>query len=165
MRYRLATEDDLPSICTLGEEVNAVHHRAFPEIFAGPGEHDRDAAHWLSSIGKEFSITFVAEEAGEILGFVNVSIVNESHSLLQPMRFGRVGSVSVTKERRGQGIGPALMSLAQDWVAQNGGVEVRLNVWAFNSHALHLYEELGYEVRSHFLAKRLPSGNMSFTAG
>jgi GNAT superfamily N-acetyltransferase len=66
--------------------------------------------------------------------------------------------VSVTEKRRGEGLGRVLMNLAQDWVLQNGGSEVRLNVWAFNSHALHLYEELGYEVRSHFLAKRLPSG-------
>ncbi|MCK9189891.1 GNAT family N-acetyltransferase [Acidithiobacillus sp.] len=158
MRYREATPDDLPSICTLGEEVNAVHHRAFPDVFAGPGKHDRDAAHWLNSIGKDSAITFVAEEDGKVLGFVNVSMANESHSLLQPMRFGRVGSISITEERRGQGIGPALMKLAQDWVAQHGGSEVRLNVWAFNAHALHLYEELGYEIRSLFLAKRLPSG-------
>ena len=158
MHYREATQDDLPSICTLGEEVNAIHHRAFPDIFAGPGEHDRDAAHWLSSIGKDHAITILAEENGKILGFVNVSIVNESHSLLHPMRFGRVGSVSITEGRRGQGIGRALMKLAQDWVAQHGGMEVRLNVWTFNSHALHLYEELGYEIRSLFLAKRMPSG-------
>ena len=61
MRYREATQDDLPGICTLGEEVNAIHHHAFPDIFAGPGMHDRDAVHWLSSIGKEHAITIVAE--------------------------------------------------------------------------------------------------------
>ncbi len=155
--YREATESDLSSICALGEEVNAVHHHAFPEIFAGAGKPDRDATHWLNNIGKQEATTFVAEEAATVVGFVNVSMVNESHSLLQPMRFGRIGSVSVKEDRRGHGIGRELMALAQEWVARNGGVEVRLNVWAFNSHALRLYEELGYEVRSHFLAKRLAS--------
>jgi len=48
------------------------------------------------------------------------------------------------------------MKLAQDWVSRRGGAEVRLNVWAFNAHALHIYEELGYETRSLFLVKRLP---------
>lgn len=165
MRYRQATAADLLDICALGEEVNAIHHRAFPDVFAGPGAHDRDAAYWLSSLEKESATTFVAEEDSNLLGFVNVSIVDESHSLLQPMRFGRVGSVCVTKDRRGQGIGPALMRLAQDWVSQHGGVEVRLNVWAFNAHALHLYEELGYEVRSLFLAKRLPSSAQDGASG
>jgi hypothetical protein len=79
--YRVATEADLPAICALGEEVNAIHHRAFPDVFAGPGKHDRDAAHWLSYIGKEGATTFVSEEAGELLGFVNVNIVTATNAL------------------------------------------------------------------------------------
>ena len=156
--YREATPSDLPSICALGEEVNSVHHRAFPEVFAGTGAPDRDAAHWLSSIGKEAATTFVAEDAGDVVGFVNVSMVIESHSLLQPMRFGRVGSVSVTEAMRGKGIGRSLMNQAQEWVAERDGTELRLNVWAFNAHALHMYEELGYEIRSHALVKQLQGG-------
>jgi len=155
--YRQATESDLSAICALGEEVNAIHHRAFPQIFAGAGEIDRDAAHWMASIGQLDATTFVAEESGSLVGFVNVSIVTESHSLLQPMRFGQVGSVGITEHKRGQGIGRELMALAQDWVSRRGGVEVRLNVWAFNSHALHVYKELGYEIHSFFLVKRLLS--------
>ena len=156
--YREATEPDLYAICALGEEVNAIHHQAFPQVFASAGEIDRDSAHWMNSIGKQDATTFVAEESGLLVGFVNVSIVTESHSLLQPMRFGRVGSVVITEHKRGQGIGRELMKLAQDWVSRRGGVEVRLSVWAFNSHALHVYEELGYEIRSFFLVKRLPGG-------
>ncbi len=95
------------------------------------------------------------DASGALVGFVTVSLVSESHSLLQPMRFGRAGSVGVTESRRGQGIGRELMQRAQNWVLQRGGAEVRLNVWAFNAHALHLYEELGYEVRSLFLVKAL----------
>jgi ribosomal protein S18 acetylase RimI-like enzyme len=153
--YREATEADLQAICALGEEVNAVHHAAFPAIFAGPGPADRDAAHWRSSIGRDDATTFVAEVSGSLVGFVTVSIVSESHSLLRPMRFGRVGSVGITASQRGRGIGRELMQRAQDWVARQGGVEMRLNVWAFNTHALHVYEELGYEVRSLFLVKAL----------
>jgi ribosomal protein S18 acetylase RimI-like enzyme len=156
--YREATEPDLSAICALGQEVNGIHYQAFPQVFASAGEIERDAAHWMSSIGKQDATTFVAEESGSLVGFVNVSIVTESHSLLQPMRFGRVASVGITEHKRGLGIGRELMALAQDWVAHRGGVEVRLDVWAFNSHALHVYEELGYEVRSFILAKPLPRG-------
>ena len=156
--YREATDADIAAICALGEEVNAVHHRAFPQIFAGAGERDRDAAHWMNSIAKQDATTFVVEEFKTIVGFVNVSIVNESHTLLQPLRFGRVGSVGVHEQRRGEGIGRELMRQAQEWASRRGGVEVRLNVWAFNSQALRMYEELGYETRSLFLAKQLPSG-------
>ncbi|MCI2262129.1 GNAT family N-acetyltransferase [Xanthomonas indica] len=156
--YREAMESDLRAICALGEEVNALHHEAFPHIFAGAGDADRDAVHWNSSIGRDDATTFVAETQGVVVGFVTVGMVTESHSLLQPMRFGRVGSIGITRRHRGQGIGPALMQRAHDWVALRGGVEMRLNVWAFNTHALHVYEELGYEVRSLTLVKPLAGG-------
>ncbi|MBO9875161.1 MULTISPECIES: GNAT family N-acetyltransferase [Xanthomonas] len=158
LTYREAIASDLPAICALGDEVNALHHAAFPQVFAGAGAADRNAAHWTRSIGQDDATTFVAEAQGVLVGFVTVGIFAESHSLLQPMRFGRVGSVGITQSHRGRGIGPALMQHAHDWVARRGGVEMRLNVWAFNTHALHVYEELGYEVRSLTLVKPLTSG-------
>jgi len=144
--YREAKESDLPAICALGQEVNALHHSQFPAVFAGPGAHDRDAALWRASIGKEDAAIFVAEDGSVVVGFVSVSVTTEAHTLLQPMRFGKVGSVSVTQSCQGQGVGRQLMNLAHEWVVQRGGTEVRLNVWKFNAKAIGLYEELGYEV-------------------
>lgn len=157
LAYRRASESDLPAICALGEEVNAIHHRAFPHIFAGPGAAERDRMHWASSVAREDAQTFVAEESGRVVAFVNVGMVNELNTLLEPLCFGRVGSVSVTESMRGQGIGRQLMRLVHEWVKERGGHEVRLNVWAFNEHALRLYKELGYEVRSVNLAKVIAS--------
>lgn len=162
--YREATDKDIHAICCLGEEVNAVHHHAFPQIFASAGEPDRDAAHWMNSIAKDGATTFLAEDVNAVVGFVSVGIFNEPHTLLQPLLFGRVGSVGVAQQRRGQGIGRELMRRAHEWVFSKGGVEVRLDVWAFNSQALRLYEELGYEVRSLLLAKQLPSEAKSMEA-
>ncbi len=151
--YRVATESDLPALCALGEEVNAIHHRALPHVFAGPGAADRDLSYWSSALTNPESVIFVAEEAGRVIAFVNVSMVNESRSLLQSLRFGRVGSVSVTQDKRGQGIGRELLRRVHEWVGERGGHEVRLMVSSFNQHALHVYEDLGYEVRSFNLAK------------
>lgn len=92
-----------------------------------------------------------------VVGFISVSVATEAHSLLKPVRFGKIGSVCVTPSWQGHGIGRQLMSLAQQWVAERGGDEVRLHVWKFNAKALRLYEELGYEVRSHTLAKAVRS--------
>jgi ribosomal protein S18 acetylase RimI-like enzyme len=151
--YRQATGNDLAALCALGQEVNALHHAQFPALFAGPGAPDRDARHWGASLGQEDAVVFVAEEEAVIVGFISVSVATESHSLLKPVRFGKIGSVCVTPSWQGHGIGRQLMSLAQQWVAERGGDEVRLHVWKFNAKALRLYEELGYEIRSHTLAK------------
>jgi ribosomal protein S18 acetylase RimI-like enzyme len=90
-----------------------------------------------------------------VIGFVNATIVIESHSLLQPFKFARVGSVSIAANSRHRGIGRQLMSMVEHWAAAQGASDVRLNVWAFNGPARHLYEELGYEVRSLLMGKAL----------
>ena len=155
--YRPALKTDLRAICALGYEVNSLHHCAFPHIFAGPGPAERDLAHWASSMETEGSETFVAEDEDQVVGYLTVTIATESHSFAQPLKFGRVGTVSVAASQRGLGIGPELMRLSHAWVKERGGHEVRLNVWAFNEHALHVYRELGYEVRSFNLAKVVAS--------
>jgi ribosomal protein S18 acetylase RimI-like enzyme len=156
IRYREATVADLDAICTLGMQVNLLHHEVFPRVFAGPADPRRDAAHWAASIAQPMAATFVAEPQGAALaGFVTVAVGDETHSLLQPQRNGRVGTLGVAPEWRGQGVGRALMRRAQDWASAHGAIELRLNVWAFNENALRLYGELGYEVRMHTLAKPL----------
>lgn len=150
--YRSAVQDDLPAICALGEEVNAIHHEAYPHVFAGRGKPDRDLAHWAASLGGDGSQLFVAEVDCRVVGFVTVAVITESHSLLQPLRFGRIGSASVAQRFRGRGIGSGLIRQAHDWVQAHGGHEIRLTVWAFNEAARRLYEELGYEIRSLNLA-------------
>jgi len=154
--YREATPDDLHGICTLGMQVNVLHHETFPQLFAPPADPLRDAAHWASSIAQPAATSFVAEHSpGHLAGFVTVAVVDETHSLMQPMRFARVGTLGVTPEWRGHGIGRALMEHAQEWAAARGALELRLNVWAFNDTAQNLYRELGYELRLLTLAKPL----------
>ena len=156
VQYREAIESDLPAICALGMEVNTLHHEAFPRHFAAPADPLRDSAHWAASLAQPTATTFVAELApGQLAGFVTVAVQDEAHSLLQPMRIGRIGTVGVTAEWRGHGMGRALMQQAQDWAQSRGATELRLQVWAFNEAARRLYEELGYELRLLTLAKPL----------
>lgn len=152
---RDATMADLPSICALGQEVNLLHHDAWPEIFAGPSDPERDRTLWAQSIDGPQVATFVEERFGEVVAFITVSVVDESHSLLQPMRYARVGSVCVAANLRGQGIGRILMTHAEQWAFARGATDMRLNVWTFNRSAMDFYAELGYVVRSQLLGKPL----------
>jgi ribosomal protein S18 acetylase RimI-like enzyme len=152
---RLATTADINAICQLGDEVNALHHDNAPSLFAAPGDPHRHAAHWLSTLDKTDTATFVAEMDAVVVGFVTVLVVAESHSLLQPLRFARIGTVGVTASHRGQGTGKALMVCAQAWAQAQGATELRLTVGAFNTGAVRLYEALGYEVRTHQFFKAI----------
>ena len=152
---RLASLEDLPAICALAEDLAALHHAAWPEVFAPASGGDRDAPHWRDSIAGPGRAAFLAQDGGEPVGFVTVASGDESHSLLQPARWARVNSICVLERARGQGVGKALMARAEAWAHAEGAEEIRLVVWAFNARAVRLYEELGYAVRAHAMGKTL----------
>jgi ribosomal protein S18 acetylase RimI-like enzyme len=152
---REATAEDLPVICVLGQEVNLLHHEAWPQVFAAPSDPSRDAPHWQQSIASPNATTFLAEHSEQVIAFITVFFVTDSSPLLQPTPFARIGSICVAAQVRGRGIGRALMAQAERWAFERGATDLRLNVWAFNQAALRFYEELGYEVRLHSLGKAL----------
>ena len=57
---------------------------------------------------------------------------------------------------RGKGVGRQLMQSAHEWIENQGGIQLRLTVGSFNTGAIHLYEELGYEIESHNFIRTLP---------
>lgn len=156
--YRRAAGDDLHAICVLGQVVNAMHHAAWPDLFAGAADPARDASHWRASIDGERSAAFVAVAGDDLAGFVTVAWVDETSSLLLPVRLARVNTLCVDPTRQRRGIGRALMARAEQWATQAGALEVRLSVWSFNRHARDLYAALGYDERSSTLGKRLERG-------
>ncbi len=95
-------------------------------------------------------------EGGVHQGFVTATVADETHSLKQPMRYGRINSICIASAAQGRGLGSALMSTAEQWATDEGAVDMQLVVWAFNDVAVHLYRELGYTIRSHTMGKALP---------
>lgn len=154
---RIATPADLEAICVLGQHINALHHAQMPTLFAPPSESSRDRSHWAQSIDTATAETFVVRAGECIVGFVTVALVEESSTLMQAIRYARVGSIGIVASHRGRGIGRELMRHAEDWAIAREASEVRLSVAAFNRRASHLYEELGYTVRFHAMSKSLAS--------
>jgi ribosomal protein S18 acetylase RimI-like enzyme len=153
--YRRATVADLSLICELGQVVNHLHHEAWPQIFASTPDRAGEEAHWLKSLREESAATFLAFLDGAVVGFITVQLLRESHCLLQPVCFARVGTICVLEGMRGRGIGRTLMEHVEQWAVTRGAMEIRLEVWKFNTSAVALYEELGYEIRSFSMSKSI----------
>ena len=157
IRYREATLEDLPSICLIGEEVNILHHTAWPHIFTAADNPMKHSEHWGRSIQAENAETFVVENNNQLVGFITVKILSDKNSLVHPTPYCSIGSFVVSQQSRGLGIGRELMRCAERWAIENGIKDIRLRVYDFNKNALNLYLELGYEMRSHELGKLLSS--------
>ena len=150
---RTATEADLRTLCALGMEINALHHAAWPGVFAPIADPARDEAFWRSFVSESGSLALLAEIDGAAIGMLVASISEEKASLLNPVRYCRIGSIGVAAAHRSNGIGRLLMARAEEWARSHGAVDIRLNVWEFNSRAIEFYRELGYGVRSVSMGK------------
>ena len=84
--------------------------------------------------------TFVAEENGAILGWVNVTAYKEILSGTQ----ARIGGLVVDINTRGKGIGRKLMDMTEEWAREKGSKSMKLNSNTKRIEAHTFYEKIGY---------------------
>lgn len=114
----------------------ALLQSTFMDTWAPQLPQDAVSRFWVENravnyVGEKGAVFFVAEIGGQIAGMVHVD--------------GEfVHALHVLKAQRGQGVGRALMALAERTVAANGGARVRLETDTFNGPSQALYAALGY---------------------
>ncbi len=106
--------------------------RAFPEV----DQFDRRT--WRRLLAGQ-SRTLVHESASEIDAAAVVLFRQGAHT-------GRLYSISVAPEARGQGLGGRLLAACEEEARLAGAVRMRLEVRASNSSAHRLYDAAGYRV-------------------
>lgn len=145
MLIRKLEQKDKSQMLTLMDEFWMKHHRG--ELVTGvikevaqlkdpPRQMEIELAqyfNWLS---------FVAEENGELLGFVVGKITIEEDLVLD--KVGHLEELFVTEKARGQKLGQQLLErLLQEFEMQGCRV-LRTNAYANNTAALSLYRKYGF---------------------
>jgi RimJ/RimL family protein N-acetyltransferase len=126
MQIRPARDDDRLPLARLYAAV------AEERVWIG-GEPPVDVEKRASSFALDGG--FVAEEDGEPVGLI---FVLRSHH-----GFGEIGML-VARDRRGRGVGTALMEAAIAWAREQGLHKLSLDVFAHNEAAIALYRKLGF---------------------
>ena len=101
------------------------------EIFSQPWSEQG----FLDAIFMEQNIFLVAEDAGEICGYIG---------MYQALDEGEITNVAVSPEKRNAGIGWKLMQAALETAKEQGISRVVLEVRVSNASAIHLYEKCGF---------------------
>jgi len=136
---RRADPRDADQLVALGREVGAE-----PEgwlITTGAWRTVGEERRYLKAIRRwEHAAVFVAEVDGQIVGRLSVS--RDQHPASRHV--ADLG-LMVAAERRGQGIGRALLEAAVDWARAAGVTKLELHVFPWNEPAIRLYERFGFE--------------------
>ncbi|MBP2391842.1 GNAT family N-acetyltransferase [Aeromicrobium fastidiosum] len=129
---------------------NMVKSGTMPEpeaLHKAAEDFERLLPHGVDTAGHEFWTAF---DDGEEVGMLWLGFTEKSDGL---HAFGY--DFLVTSELRRQGYGRAIMAAAEHMCRERGVVEVGLSVFGFNSGAQSLYEQMGFEVTTVQMRKRV----------
>jgi ribosomal protein S18 acetylase RimI-like enzyme len=148
-RIALAGVDALPRIEPLTRSLHEYHRTIDPEI---PGVPLRDTDGWWAVRRERYTAwltepdTFllVADDDGATVGYALVTFHDRDDSNTTRDRFAELQSLAVAPDRRGSGIGTALLREVYRQVRRRGAEEMVIGVFATNHEAMRLYEREGF---------------------
>jgi ribosomal protein S18 acetylase RimI-like enzyme len=131
---RPATITDTDAIAPLFD-----HYRQF---YGMPPELERARKFIRERLERAESVILVAEDAGKLLGFVQLF---PSFTSLETERLWVLNDLYVSPEGRGRGLGRWLMNAAREHAVKTGAKRLTLETMDDNRVAWSLYESLGYK--------------------
>ena len=143
IKYRQATEEDLPAIAAMFEKM----YDAFGEFGLDTPTTENFGEIYIETFRRtlgRFSVFFVAEMDGQVVGFQSARIKR-----LPPYLGGAIVGETVGKwtepHARRRGIGKKLVRLALEWLREQGVQSVETPVPEGNRASSSLFESLGYQ--------------------
>ena len=145
----------IPGLIRLLYQVGGVHHHIRPDLFrSGAIKYTEKDLEIL--LAEESSPVFVAEEAGEVLGYCFCQLREYRDStVLTDRKEIYIDDLCVEEACRGRGIARALYGYVTDWAKEIGCTYVTLNVWQGNENAMRFYEKMGMQTRSTTMETKL----------
>jgi GNAT superfamily N-acetyltransferase len=152
------TRKDAEAVARIYVQASAEAVPREPSHFQVPDAQRVTGRYAKRRIGGEETV-LVAERAGEVVGFVDLTIrrsAPDAGTMLRRTLVGFVNELAVSEGRRGNGVGAALMAAAEDWAAGAGAEAIMLDTGTKNTGAIRFYERLGYRPIGVTLIKEAP---------
>ncbi|MEW5870903.1 MAG: GNAT family N-acetyltransferase [Chloroflexota bacterium] len=139
--YRQATEADLPAVAALYDDLDDFLRKftyAFPEV-ENVGEKWLDI--FRRTLGR-FSVVYVAEYQGEMVGFI-LARLKRVPEYLGGVMVGELKDMWVLPKVRRLGIGEKLLRLAIEWCRSQNVHSLEAQIFLGNEPIIKLVEYLG----------------------
>jgi ribosomal protein S18 acetylase RimI-like enzyme len=144
--------DDVDSLEPLWVAVHHAHAAAMPELAPYVSDAEtwaRERPIYVELLAKPDTLLLLARDGDELVGYAlaHVSPVDETwipDTWRTGPRIGELESIGVVAQRRGEGIGSALMDAVERELAALGVDDLVLGVLPGNEGARRLYERRGF---------------------
>lgn len=143
-RIRVATVEDAPLLARLNRPVQDLHAEREGHLYI-PWNSVNIESFYLELLQRGEMTALIAETDEGPAGLLLYRVVHrEANPFRGPIDQVYVDQLSVLPEARRRGVGAALMEAAHAEARRLGGLDVELDVRAFNQDAIRFYEALGY---------------------
>ncbi|HET9948092.1 MAG TPA: GNAT family N-acetyltransferase [Longimicrobiales bacterium] len=156
-RIRALETKDLPILRRLVAEMQDFERTIVPRLLPGEAVADAYTEAMCARCEAHDGAVLVAEVDGSVVGFVGIAANLPNDELDEPHgSYALVTDLAVTAVYRGQGIGRALLTAAEEHAISVGAEELRIAVLADNLGAWSLYSSVGFAPYLEVLRKDLP---------
>lgn len=123
---------------------SAEDHASYDPIYQTSREAEKMMRNFLADLSSStHSFLFVAEAAGEVVGFISGEL-REGSPTFHPKSWTSVDDVYVLAEHRGLGVGRALLERVREWASRREADGISLQVAAANERGRKFYRGLGF---------------------
>lgn len=143
MIIRPAKKADTDTIAQLWLDFVEYHRQlddATPHVAEGGEERYAMQIRW--SIEDDYAQAYVAENNGEVIGYVYGMVMSLTAEMFIDERAGMVGDIYVKPEYRGQGVGKSLMQAMKDWFKLRGVSQYEWYVAVFNERGVRFWQDV-----------------------
>ncbi len=141
---RTADLDDIDAIAALWTQLVALHHALDPDLprAAVKGER-RYARRLFDRLDDPDTRVFVADQGGEVVGYVLGAIVDLVPEMFEQHTSGFLADIFVAETHRRAGLGRALVEALTDWFREREIAHFEWNVAARNAEGIAFWRAVG----------------------
>ena len=139
---RRAGRRDLSELQTLWEQLREIETKADPRLALSTGADRFVAEHREVILADPRSALFVAENQGDLVGYLHAQI-DPNDPIYARERYGTVVDLFVSESHRRQGVGSQLLHYCREWFEGQNLSEYRVATSVHNPAAQKFFEHHG----------------------
>jgi len=143
MNIRLATPDDADALARAHiDSWRSAYRGLVPDSHLAKLDYAKRAEHFSTALTEHSEETYLAEENGEVLGFLTVGECRDAD--VNRRETGEIWGIYLAPAHWRKGVGRALCQYGERLLKSRGHTEAALWVFRANEQATRFYEAMGF---------------------